>query len=78
MRQESEIEIENRSVAWANPLEMTGVAEQAHDDANTASETLDDEMNRKSGPRSGRDALRPRKPRDYSHLHVDLKHTAIT
>jgi hypothetical protein len=41
-------------------------------------ETLEVEMDRKYGRRRPENALRPRKPRNYSHLHADLEHTAFT
>jgi hypothetical protein len=49
-------------MAWVDPIETTGVAEQVHHDADMASKTLDDKMNWKYGPRSGQEGLRPRKP----------------
>jgi hypothetical protein len=39
---------------------------------------LDTDMGHKYGTHNRRDGLRPRKPRDYSHLHADLEHTAFT
>jgi hypothetical protein len=35
-------------------------------------------MNLRYGARDHQYDLRPRKPRDYHHLHQDLEHTALT
>jgi hypothetical protein len=35
-------------------------------------------MNQRYGPRNSQYDLRPRKPRDYSHLHTTLRHIALT
>jgi hypothetical protein len=39
---------------------------------------LEGEMELRYGVRSGRYDLRPRRPRDYSHLHATMDHTCIT
>ena len=49
------------------------------DDDNSGEDaTLEEQMDEQYGPRGERYDLRPRKPRDYSHLHGDLEHTALT
>jgi Reverse transcriptase (RNA-dependent DNA polymerase)/Zinc knuckle len=49
---------------------------------NAAEAELDDEMDAQYGPRTGRYDLRPRKPREYGHLHTtmssDLSSTVLT
>jgi Zinc knuckle len=39
---------------------------------------LDDEMDLRYGVRSGNYDLRPRRPRDYSHLHTTIEHMCMT
>ncbi len=41
-------------------------------------EDIEGEMNQRYGPRTERYNLRPRKPRDYGHLHVALEETCMT
>jgi hypothetical protein len=41
-------------------------------------ENISEEMDRKYGARSGHYNLRPRKPRDYGHLHVNLEEVCMT
>jgi hypothetical protein len=61
--------------------EVTGVTQQVDDEPEMDDDDhpVEEEMDRLYDPRShGRD-LRPRKPRDYSHLlHADLEHTTFT
>jgi hypothetical protein len=39
---------------------------------------LDQQMEYQYGPRTNEYDLRPRRPRDYSHLHATLEHTVMT
>jgi hypothetical protein len=50
--------------------------DKAPDDNNDKAPDNSDDA--KYGARSGRYDLRPRKPRDYSHLHATLEHTVLT
>jgi hypothetical protein len=40
--------------------------------------TVEEEMDAKYGTHTNAYQLRPRKPRDYGHLHATLEHTAMT
>jgi hypothetical protein len=40
--------------------------------------SLEDEMELRYGACSGRYDLRPRRPRDYSHLHATMHHICMT
>jgi Reverse transcriptase (RNA-dependent DNA polymerase)/Zinc knuckle len=59
---------------------IPGVANDTEiDDDETAEDGgLDAHMDAVYGPRTHDHGLRPRKPRDYSHLHAELEHTAFT
>jgi hypothetical protein len=44
----------------------------------TVESNLEGEMELRYGVCSGRYDLRPRRPRDYSHLHATMDHTCMT
>jgi hypothetical protein len=50
--------------------DVAGVADEQAD--------LDQQMEHQYGPRNNEYDLRPRRPRDYSHLHATLEHTVMT
>jgi hypothetical protein len=39
---------------------------------------LTNEMDTRYGARTGKHALRPRRPRDYGHIHMTLESTVMT
>jgi hypothetical protein len=51
---------------------------QTDEDVIVIDNDIDDQMDGQYGSRSGRHQLRPRKPRDYSHLHTVLEGTVMT
>lgn len=53
--------------------------EYVQDDANDEdTQNMEDDMDTKYGERGGQYNLRPRKPRDYGHLHTTLEYTCMT
>jgi hypothetical protein len=50
----------------------------ADDNINNEGMTIEEQMDEKYGARISTHNLRPRKPRDYGHLHTTLEHTAMT
>jgi hypothetical protein len=59
-----------------NYAEQVEIAAELQDDTDDL--PLDQEMDNKYGPRTGEYELRPRRPRDYSHLHTTLEGTVMT
>jgi hypothetical protein len=49
-----------------------------NDDENNGANAIEQVMNTKYGPRQSEYDLRPRRPRDYSHLHTTLEGIAMT
>ena len=69
--------VADAETAGVDGPKTTGVAADMHMESDNE-EDLTAEMDWKYGPRSHDHNLRPRKPCDYSHLHGDLEHTALT
>jgi hypothetical protein len=77
--------IENTGVGEMNAPDNTGVEHggiagvpaQADSEPETEETTLETKMDRKYVPWDKQARLRPQKPRNYSHLYVDLEHTAL-
>ena len=77
---DNEIEIENENLDQPPEIEVGNenlVNDQA-DIAHGLGTDIATEMDRRYGVRGSEYNLRPRKPRDYSHLHGTLDHIALT
>ena len=77
---ESDIEVEiaaerQDDTEAESDIEVEIAAERQDD---TDDLPLGQEMDEKYGPRTGEYELRPRRPRDYCHLHTTLESTVMT
>jgi hypothetical protein len=61
-----------------NPLPLDDGIAGVDDDGPARQHQLDQEMGDLYGARNSDYGLRPRRPRDYSHLHATLEHTVMT
>jgi hypothetical protein len=68
---------ENVSVASSNNNGIEDVNDGDEDD-DTNEDDINVTMDNKYGARVSTHGLRPRKPRDYGHLHTTLEHTVMT
>jgi len=71
-----EQEDNNEVIDEAGDIEI--LAENDQNIEQPAELNLDDEMEIRYGPRNSNYDLRPRRPRDYSHLHATMDHTCMT
>jgi len=68
----------NEGIGDNNLLEVEQHADEREDIAPDPGADIGAEMDRIYGPRNNNYNLRPRRPRDYSHLHATLEHIALT
>ena len=62
----------------AGVAQITGVEPEIDADSEDEENQVEAEMDCRYGPQMHSHDLQPRKPCDYSHLHGDLEHTALT
>ena len=71
-------DIHNEDIHIADGNLSDDVGEALPENVSIDSDNLDRDMNEKYGERNNNYNLRPRKPRDYSHLHGTLEDTVLT